>query len=91
LKIIQSAYSVGVGDDAAKAAEIARKLKVRRTNIMTSTVCESVKAGGGLCYCGRMRASKEDAERSIYIVRDHEESLREINAISSTCNASKGN
>jgi hypothetical protein len=82
---ISMTYSADVGDDTTRAAEIARNLKVRRTSILTGSVFENVNAGGDLCYRARMRTMRGNAETSRYIVGDHEESLGEINAISSTC------
>jgi hypothetical protein len=69
---------------------MARKLRARRTSILTGRVFVRVKAAGGICYRERMRSSRGDAEASLYIVQDHEEALREIAAISSTCNPVKG-
>jgi hypothetical protein len=66
-------YSVDVGDDATKAAEMARKLRVCRTSILTGRVFVSVKAAGCLCYDERMRIMRGGAKASTYIVQDHEE------------------
>jgi hypothetical protein len=60
-------YPVDVGEEAAKAAEIARKLKMRKKSILTSINSTGSKARRRLCYRERMRISSKYPDASTYI------------------------